>query len=168
MPSRADWTTGPRAFLVLGFYLLASYGVAGVAGISARYGVLDWYDRAPKPFFTPPNWVFPPVWTAMYGLVAVAAWQLWIHRDTHPLEVSRGLWQWWTQLMLNLAWTPMFFGLKWFWPALVLIVLLDVMVAVTLRTAATVSRAATWLLAPYFVWLLFATALNLGVALLNP
>ncbi|WHT18220.1 tryptophan-rich sensory protein [Crossiella sp. CA-258035] len=167
MPPRASWTSGPRSVVVLIGFLLASYLVAGVAGVSARAGVAAWYNAAPKPFFTPPNWLFPPIWTLMYGLIALAAWQLWQHRDTHPLEVSRGLWQWWTQLMFNLAWTPIFFAMKWLWPALTLIVILDVMVWVTLCSAAKVSRAATWLLVPYFAWLLYATALNLGVALLS-
>ena len=74
---------------------------------------------------------------------------------------------WWVQLALNLAWTPVFFAAQWLWPALVVIVALDIAVAVTLVAFWRVSRAAGLLLAPYLAWVLFATALNAAIASLN-
>jgi translocator protein len=158
---------GPHRWFVLGGLLLATYGVAALGSLATTSGVDGWYAAADKPFFTPPNWLFGPVWTALYGLVAVAAWLVWVHRDRNRNETSRGLRWWWVQLALNLAWTPVFFALQLLWPALVVILALDVAVAVTAVTFRRVDRLAATLLLPYLGWIAFATALNAGVAALN-
>jgi benzodiazapine receptor len=97
----------------------------------------------------------------------VAAWLVWVHRDRDRSEAARGLRWWWVQLVLNLAWTPVFFALQWLWPALGVILALDVAVAATALAFKHVSRLAATLLLPYLAWITFATALNVGVAALN-
>ena len=143
----------------LATYLLATLAVAVLGSLATAGNVDGWYADADKPPFNPPNWVFAPVWSALYVAMAVAAWLVW--KRGGPTGV------WWVQLALNLAWTPAFFALQQPWLALVVIVALDVAVALTVVVFSGFSRAATWLMVPYLGWVLFATALNLAVAVLN-
>jgi tryptophan-rich sensory protein len=98
--------------------------------------------------------------------MAVAAWLVHRRREDHPAAPGV-LRLWWLQLAVNFAWTPVFFAAQWLFAGLAVIVLLDVLVAVLLVRAWRVSRPAGLLLAPYLAWILYATALNVGVALLN-
>jgi len=139
--------------------LLATFAVAGLGSLATTSGVDGWYQDADKPWFNPPNWLFAPVWTVLYAAMAVAAWLVW--RRGGDLRL------WWLQLLLNLAWTPVFFALEQRWAGLVVIVALDIAIALTLRSFWRVSRAAGVLLVPYLAWTLFATALNLAIAALN-
>ncbi|GAA2968355.1 TspO/MBR family protein [Actinokineospora diospyrosa] len=145
---------------LLGFGLL-SYGVAALGSLATLDNVRGWYASADKPWFTPPNWLFGPVWTVLYGLIAVAAWLVWRRGDRSALGV------WAVQLALNLAWTPTFFALRWLWPAFVVILLLDLAVIATIVRFRRADRVAAWLLVPYLAWILYASLLNAGVAALN-
>ncbi|WP_035303094.1 TspO/MBR family protein [Actinokineospora inagensis] len=150
--------TRSKDWWALGGFGLLSYGVAALGALATTGNVDGWYASAGKPGFTPPNWLFGPVWTVLYGLIAVAGWVVWRRRDRGGLAL------WGVQLGLNLIWTPMFFAWRWLWPAFVVIVLLDVAVAATIVRG---RRVVGWLLAPYLGWILFASALNAGVAALN-
>lgn len=155
-------TRGPRqreAVPALAVFLAAVAAVAVIGSLATIGNVDGWYADADKPGFTPPNWLFGPVWTVLYVMMAVAAWLVW--RRGGPTAA------WWVQLVLNLAWTPTFFALEQPWLALVVIVALDAAVLTTLVVFSGFSRAAAWLFAPYLAWSLFATALNLGIAVLN-
>ena len=127
----------------------------------------DWYQALAKPDWTPPGWVFPVVWTTLYVLMGTAAWIVWRrgreHGDTRgPLTVFV------FQLALNAAWTPTFFGAHRILPALLIIVALWLAILVTMLAFRKVSPAATWLLAPYVVWVSIATVLNFEIWRLNP
>lgn len=140
--------------------LVAAVVAVAVLGSLATSGNVDgWYADADKPGFTPPNWLFAPVWTVLYAAMALAAWLVW--RQGGPTGI------WWVQLALNLAWTPVFFALELTWVALAVIVLLDVAILLMVVVFSGFSRAAAVLMVPYLAWSLFATALNLGVAVLN-
>jgi len=149
----------PRSLVWLVGLLVASFAVAALGGIATAGNVDGWYASADKPSFNPPNWLFAPVWTTLYAAMAVAAWLVW--RRGGDLRT------WWVQLALNLAWTPVFFAGQWLWPALVVIIALDVAVAVTMVAFWRVSRPAGLLFVPYLAWVLFATALNTAIAALN-
>ena len=149
----------PRSLVWLVGLLVASFAVAALGGIATAGNVDGWYASADKPPFNPPNWLFAPVWTTLYAAMAVAAWLVW--RRGGDLRT------WWVQLALNLAWTPVFFAGQWLWPALVVIIALDVAVAVTTVAFWRVSRPAGLLFVPYLAWVLFATALNTAIAALN-
>jgi tryptophan-rich sensory protein len=99
--------------------------------------------------------------------MAAAAWRLSRRREEGSSEAGALLRLWWLQLALNFLWTPLFFAGQLLWLAFVDILLLDVVVAVLVVRAWRVDRVAAWLLAPYLAWILFATALNAGVAALN-
>jgi tryptophan-rich sensory protein len=150
-------------------YVAAVVVVATLGGLatSAGQGADGWYGSADKPWFTPPGWLFGPVWTVLYAAMAFAAWRLSRRREEGVAAASTALRLWWLQLALNFLWTPLFFAGQLLWVALLDIVLLDAVLAVLVLRAWRVDRVAGWLLAPYLAWVLFATALNAGVAVLN-
>jgi translocator protein len=169
-----ETTTAPprptaRPVPALLVYTAAVVVVASIGGLatSAGQGSGGWYADADKPFFTPPDWVFGPVWTVLYAAMAFAAWRLSRRRAEGVSEARLLLRLWWVQLALNFLWTPLFFAGELLWLAFVDIVLLDVLLAVLVVRALRVDRLAAALLAPYLAWVLYATALNLGIALLN-
>ncbi len=122
----------------------------------------EWYASLRKPSWNPPSWIFGPVWTALYIMMAVAAWLVW--RRGGP---RRALGLYGVQLALNAAWTPLFFGLKLPGLAFAEILLLLAAVIVTARAFATVSRPAALLLVPYIAWVAFASFLNFTLWRLN-
>ncbi len=139
-------------FLVLTF---------AAAGVGAQFGPSPWFEALRKPAWNPPNWVFAPVWTALYAMMAVAAWLVWRTGARAPLAC------WLVQLALNAAWSWLFFGLERPDLAFVDIVVLWLAIAATLVTFAPVSRPAALLLAPYLAWVTFATVLNGTIWRLN-
>jgi len=160
---------GPQLLGLLVF-LAASALVAGLGGLATATNVNGWYATADKAPWSPPNWVFGPVWTLLYTAMAVAAWLVWRRRaeETRPALTAYAV-----QLVLNLLWTPVFFGLypvlgtPALWIAFGIIVALAVAVAVTVLYFGPISRTAGLLLLPYFAWVVFASSLNLWAALYN-
>lgn len=136
------------------------------ASMGAFFGPGAWYASLQKPSWNPPGWLFGPVWTALYTMMAVAAWLVWRQdgwgRQRKPLTMFL------IQLALNALWTPLFFGWHLIGVAFFEIVLLWVAIATTLTAFRSVSRAAAWLLAPYLAWVSFAAALNFTLWRLNP
>ena len=125
----------------------------------------EWYASLKKPAWTPPNWIFGPVWTALYTMMAVAAWLVWRRGGWETQRRALGIFL--VQLALNAAWTPLFFGLHWLGVACVEIILLWCAIIATLIAFRTVSRPAAWLLAPYLAWVSFASILNFTLGRLN-
>jgi benzodiazapine receptor len=154
-----------RQVLVLVGLLGASFLVAFVGGLASSAGVDGWYAAAEKPPWTPPNWLFGPVWTVLYTAMAVAAWLVWRRWGWQGARAALVLYA--AQLTLNAIWTPLFFGAEQLWLGLVVIVALDVVLAATVVAFFRKSRPAGLLLVPYLIWCLYATTLNAGVAALN-
>ncbi len=121
---------------------------------------LTWYNSLPKPWFTPPSWFFGPAWTILYVLMAVAAVLVWRSKENGRGDRRKALVAFVVQLALNLAWTPLFFGLHRPDLAFVDIVLLWLAIVATIVLFSRVRRAAAWLLAPYLAWVSFALVLN--------
>ncbi len=126
----------------------------------------SWYAALVKPSWNPPGWVFGPVWTTLYILMAVAAWLVW--RRGGWRGQRRALSWFCAQLALNALWTPLFFGLHRIDLALGEILLLWVAILATIGAFARSSRVAAWLLAPYLAWVSFATFLTFTLWNLNP
>ena len=160
-----------RSALVLLAFLAVSFGVAALGTVATIQNVDGWYAEAEKASWSPPNALFGPVWTLLYTLMAVAAWLVWRQRER--VDVRPALTVYVIQLVLNALWTPVFFGLypavgaPALWIALAIIVALDVLVLLTMLRFWPISRAAAWMLVPYWAWVLFATTLNAAVAVLN-
>ncbi|MFT4030262.1 MAG: TspO/MBR family protein [Protaetiibacter sp.] len=153
--------------VLLGSVLLAT-GVGFAGSLATTTHVDGWYADAEKAAWNPPDAVFGPVWTALYLVMAVAAWLVW--RRRHEAEVRPALLAYLVQLVLNAAWTPVFFALypAWrvaaLWIAFGIIVALAAAVLVTILRFWPVHSVAAVLLMPYLAWVVFASSLNLAIA----
>jgi benzodiazapine receptor len=157
-----------RDALGLAGFLALSFAVAGAGGAITATSVGGWYQTLAKPAFNPPDWVFGPVWTLLYAMIAVAGWRVWRLRGwTANGALNPALLAWAVQLGLNLGWSFVFFGARMIGAALVEIGMLLAAIAVTARLFWRIERAAAWLLAPYAAWVAFATLLNAALWRLN-
>lgn len=118
----------------------------------------EWFAALKKPSWNPPGWVFGPVWTALYAMMAAAAWLVWQRGGWK--EQRKPLLIFLAQLALNAVWTPLFFGLHRPGVAFAEIVLLWLAIVATLVAFRPVNRTAVWLLVPYLAWVSFAAVLN--------
>jgi tryptophan-rich sensory protein len=134
--------------------------------IANRESERRWYRRLKKPAGQPPRWLFAPVWGLLYTLMSLSAVR--VARSPRSPARSRALRRWWTQLALNAAWTPLFFGARK--PRLALADLAGTALATRAyaRSAKKVDRGAAWLIRPYLAWLLYAGWLNAGILRRNP
>lgn len=121
-----------------------------------------WYEALAKPSFNPPNWLFGPVWTILYVLIAIAGWRIW-RRD--PRGTAMKLW--WLQVVLNFLWSPSFFAMQQVGLALVVVLAMLATILAFIVAAWNVDRIAAWLFVPYAAWVAFASLLNASIWLLN-
>ena len=143
--------------------LIVLLGLASGWFSNSGYGN-PWFDALAKPGFMPPGWLFPIAWTLLYILMGVAVAQ--VIASTAPAR-RLALHVFAIQLLLNLLWSPIFFGLHQADIALVTIVVLTIFVAIAILIFWGVRRSAALLMLPYLAWLIFATALNLAIVRLN-
>ncbi len=141
------------------------FAVAGIGGRWTAAEIPDWYRTLARPGFAPPNWVFGPVWSALYLLMAIAAW-LAGQSVASPLR-TWALALFVVQLGLNLAWSWIFFRHHAVGAAVVEIVLLWVAIGATTAVFGRVAPVAGWLMAPYWAWVSFAAVLNAAIWRLN-
>ena len=151
--------------LGLTFALLTCYGAAALGGLFTSGSVQDWYQTLAKPSWNPPGWVFGPVWTVLYGMMAVSVWLVWLERPRRPVVVPILLFA--VQLVFNAAWSPLFFGLHLPGFAFADIVLLWLALVVTVYMFLKQRPAAGLLLIPYLLWVSFAATLNFAIWRLN-
>ncbi|HEX4484691.1 MAG TPA: TspO/MBR family protein [Terriglobales bacterium] len=158
--------SGARSPLVaLAFWIGLCVLVGVISGLLTRRDVADWYAGLKKPSFNPPNWIFGPVWTALYILMGVAAWMVW----SQPASQLRNYALTWfaIQLALNFLWSMIFFRWHAITGALGEVSFLWLAILATMVMFWEVRPLAGWLLVPYLAWVSFATALNLGIFRLN-
>lgn len=150
--------------------LISSIFVCQLAGILGSIFTMEaipsWYSTLNKPFFSPPNFVFGPVWATLYFLMGVAVFLVWdkgLKNPQHKVAVKLfGF-----QLVLNFFWSIIFFGLKLPLPALIEIIILWYLIFRIIRAFYPISKIASYLLWPYLAWVSFATILNLAIVVLN-
>ncbi len=143
------------------------FAVAAAGAYVTRPEISTWYGTLAKPAWTPPPWVFPVAWNILYALMAISLWRLWERAREHAVGAGRALGLFLVQLALNAAWSPVFFGLHAILTGLTIIIALSIVLAATILAAHRVDRLSAWLLVPYLAWLLYATSLNAGIAVLN-
>jgi tryptophan-rich sensory protein len=136
---------------------------AAAAGSIFRPGA--WYEQLAKPSWRPPNWLFAPVWTILYLMIAISGWLVW--RQAPAAEIKLPLAAYFLQLLLNAIWTPIFFGLHRTGAASIEIVLVWISIACTIVLFWPISTPAALLLVPYLLWVSFAAALNISIYVLN-
>lgn len=155
-----------RAIIVLLALVVLCFGVGAGGSFFTAEAIPTWYAALLKPGFTPPGWLFAPVWTALYLMMAVAAFLIW--RCDAPRErVLTAMAAFFVQLLLNAIWTPAFFGLRSLLAGLVVIALLDIALLFTVILFWRLRRAAAALMLPYLAWISFATVLNAAIFRLN-
>lgn len=137
-----------------------------LSSFATQSSVNDWYLGLNKPSFNPPNWIFAPVWTALYILMGVAAGIVWAKGFYH-IWVKTALYHFGIQLLFNALWSIIFFGFKNTFGALLVILTLLVLLIFTIKWFKVVSKTAAYLLIPYLLWVCFATALNYKIWELN-
>lgn len=147
------------------FSLVIVYSAAAIGGLATASSVDLWYLELQKPSWNPPGWVFGPVWTALYAMMALAAWMVWRVNGWRSASGALSLFA--GQLLLNSLWSLLFFG--WQRPdlALVEIGLLWLSIFATMIAFWRHSRAASLLLVPYLAWVSFASVLNYAIWSLN-
>lgn len=150
----------PRRLLTLLGFLILVVGGGTLIGFATLPG--EWYAGLAKPAFNPPNWIFGPVWTLLYVLIAIAGWRTW-HRKRQGTSMAI----WWMQLALNFARSPTFFGLREIGLALVIIAALLVLILAFTFATRRVDRISSTLFIPYAAWVAFATVLNASIFWLN-
>lgn len=149
---------------------VASLGTAVAAGwlgsLFTAPAIPTWYTTLEKPFFSPPNWLFAPVWTVLYLFMGWAIFLILTSNKAQKHKATAlGLYA--TQLLVNIAWSVAFFGFRSPELGLFVILLLDGLVAATIKSFWPLSKTAALLLLPYMAWISFATLLNLAIVLLN-
>jgi len=146
-------------------FLVICFGVSVAGGAATASSVGTWYQTLQKPPFNPPDWLFAPVWTVLYVMMAVAGWRVW---RTHGLRgASAAMTLFGIQLALNLVWSFVFFGYRLIGAALIEIVVLLVAIVMTTILLWRRDRLAGVLFIPYAGWVAFATTLNFALWQLN-
>ncbi len=144
---------------LLGFF--AACFLVACSGAVFRPG--EWYESLAKPSWNPPNWLFAPAWTLLYILIAIAGWLVWREAGIVPALALYAV-----QLVLNAAWSGIFFGMKRPDLAFAELVLLWLSILGCILLFAPISATAAWLMAPYLAWVTFAGALNYAIWQRNP
>lgn len=139
--------------------------VAGAATLGGQWGAGPWYDMLSKPSWTPPKWLFPVAWTALYLMIAIAGWLIW---QTPHESQALVLAIWGIQLLLNALWSYIFFGRKEIGLALAELSALWFSIAAFIAFAMPVNATAALLFAPYLIWVSYAGALNASIWRRNP
>lgn len=160
----------PFAPLALVLSLALCFAAAGLGGAVTSPQIDGWYRTIEKPAFNPPDWIFGPVWTVLFIMMALVLWQIW--RTPAPAAATarlrrRALAAFVVQLVVNVSWSAAFFGLQSPTAGLVVIVALLASIVWLIRAARPVVGPMTWLLAPYLAWVSFAAVLNLTIVVLN-
>jgi tryptophan-rich sensory protein len=155
-----SWEIAVNRWLsLLGFLVLVIGGGLAI-GLLTTPG--EWYGGLAKPSFNPPGWIFGPVWTVLYVLIAVAGWRSFEHdRTGQPMGF------WWAQLGLNFLWSPIFFAAHQIGLAFGVILLMLAAILAFIATVWRQDRVAAWLLVPYAAWVGFASVLNMAIFTLN-
>ena len=144
-------------------FLILTLAVGAAGSLFTQPSIPTWYAGLNKPAIAPPNWVFAPVWTTLYILMAFAAWRVWKKTGLRSVEMAAFA----VQLALNFFWSVLFFGLHRIGAALIEIAVLDLAILATLVLFFRRDRPAGLLFAPYLAWTLFATLLTQTFGQLN-
>jgi tryptophan-rich sensory protein len=155
-----------KSFAKLIILVLICLATGWLGSLFTRSSIPNWYTELQKPAFNPPNWVFAPVWTVLYIMMAFSAFIV-VGKGLDTPAVKIALIAFVIQLILNALWTPVFFGAHLIFLALLEIILLWLAILFTIVTFYKVSISAALLLIPYLLWVTFAAVLNAALWLLN-
>ncbi|MFH1805293.1 MAG: TspO/MBR family protein [Pseudomonadota bacterium] len=167
-PTPAQTLTHRTRFFALIAFMVLCLIISAAGGAVTATSVGDWYQTLTKPVFSPPDWLFAPVWTVIYFMIALSGWRAWLVGGFRQRTGGRDAFAiYGAQLFLNLAWSFLFFGAQSPIAGLVGIVPLFCLIIVNIMLFARIDRWAAYLLVPYALWVGFATALNGAIWWLN-
>lgn len=155
-----------KKFLRLLASIILCESAGFIGSLFTRQSVSTWYAEIQKPFCTPPSWVFAPAWTILFILIGISFWIIWEKR-LEGRENKKAIVLFFAQLLLNIAWSFLFFGLRSPLYALIEIAVLWGAIMATMISFYKISKKAAWLLLPYLLWTGYALSLNLSIYLLN-
>ncbi len=145
---------------LLALFLAVVIGAGSIIGVNTAPG--EWYANLNKPPFNPPNWIFAPVWFALYICIAIAGWRTFLRAPKSPAMCF-----WIAQMLLNWLWSPTFFVLQLIWPAFIVIFGVWLTIIGFIATSRQDDPFAGGLMVPYLAWVSFASVLNLSIGILN-
>lgn len=149
-----------NSYILLAVFIVAVVGIGSFIGINFPPG--DWHVNLIKPSFNPPNWIFAPMWTTLYVLIAIAGWRVFCLGYDAGLK---GLWV--VQMVLNFLWSPAFFGAQSTLLGLVVILPMLLVILAFIWRAWSLDRISAMLFIPYAAWVSFASLLNFALHRLN-
>ena len=141
--------------------------VGYLSGMVTREAITTWYPTLVKPSFNPPNWIFAPVWTSLYVMMGIAAGLVWNQIASNEVAVTKALQFFGIQLVLNVLWSYLFFGMHNLMLATIEVVLLWLLIFETYSQFAKINKTASYLLLPYLAWVSFASVLTASIWWLN-
>lgn len=142
------------------------FSVAFLGSVLTLPSIPTWYAALNKPIFSPPNWIFGPVWTILYFLMGISLYIIW-NKNLKSKKKDQAIKTFIFQLVLNLLWSLVFFGLHQSLLAFITVITLWISIFMTIKYFYKISRFAAYLLIPYILWVSFAAVLNLFIVLLN-
>jgi len=146
--------------------ILASFAAGGIGSLFTFKAIPTWYPNLKKPPYTPPNWVFGPVWTTLYILMGISVFLVW-QKGLSTDGVLLAFILFWVQLIFNALWSVIFFGMKSKGGGVIAIIVLWLLILAVIITSFRVSAWAGVLLIPYIIWVSIASYLNIGIWWLN-
>ena len=149
-------------FVSLFLFLITTFSASFIGGITTFKFKEPWDSTLVKPSFNPPDWVFGPVWTILYILMAIAIWNAWIKSKNINL-----VYLYFIHLFFNTTWSVVFFGFNQIELALINLIVLILFIVILFRKYKVISKLSAYLMIPYFLWCCFAFLLNLNLMMLN-
>ena len=149
-------------FVSLFLFLITTFSASFIGGITTFKFKEPWYSTLVKPSFNPPDWVFGPVWTILYILMAIAIWNVWIKSKNINL-----VYLYFIHLFFNTTWSVVFFGFNQIELALINLMVLILFIVILFLKYKVISKLSAYLMIPYFLWCCFAFLLNLNLMMLN-
>lgn len=146
---------------------IVSLILGSAGGLVTTPSIPTWYVFLNKPFFSPPNWLFGPVWTILYILIGISFALIWSKYKKGDKKVIAAMKLFGIQFLLNIIWSPVFFGLKNLFLAFIIIIFMWYFLFKTIKAFAKIDKKASYLLYPYLAWISFASLLNFSVWILN-
>jgi len=138
--------------------------LAGIIGAFFTTSAIPiWYANLIKPSFTPPSWLFGPVWVMLYFLMGISIYLIWNEAPQNKKIIQL----FWVQLVINMIWTPLFFGLRNPLLGLITIILLWILIVILIIKFWKINKTSSYLLIPYLIWVSYASALNFAIFYLN-
>ena len=155
--------TKPNKLVYLALFLFLSYFMSWWGGYITSYFKEPWYSTIIKPSYTPPDWIFAPVWVSLYLLMGYAAWLMWSTRN----KTQKVLNIYFFHLLINASWSITFFAFHQILASLIIIALIIFFVSLLIKLYYPINKLSAYLMIPYLVWLCFAFVLNYSIFTLN-